>query len=124
VFGERTGWMHDLSRRIPGGSPGLMEAINAHAIEVFRAEGVEWLHFGFTPFTGMDPERELQGHSPSFQWLMHFLWEHGAELYPAQTQLAYKQKWAPDLVIPEYVAFEGPASLAGFAHIFRACKAF
>lgn len=124
VYGTRTGWMHDLSRRIPAGSPGLMEAINAHAIEVFRGEGVEWLHFGFTPFTGLDEKNELPGHSPSFQWLMHFLWAEGAALYPAQTQLAYKQKWAPDLVIPEYVAFQDGPSLAGFAHIFRACKAF
>ncbi|MFY4723701.1 DUF2156 domain-containing protein [Streptomyces sp. LaBMicrA B280] len=125
VYGSRAGWMHDLSRRIPEGSPGLMEAINAHAIEVFRAEGVEWLHFGFTPFTGLDARNELEGHSPAFQWLMHALWAEGAALYPAQTQLSYKQKWAPDLSIPEYVAFDGPeASLPGFAHIFRACKAF
>ncbi|TWV57678.1 DUF2156 domain-containing protein [Streptomyces misionensis] len=125
VYGSRAGWMHDLSRRIPEGSPGLMEAINAHAIEVFRAEGVEWLHFGFTPFTGLDAAHELDGHSPAFQWLMHALWAEGAALYPAQTQLSYKQKWAPDLLIPEYVAFDGPqASLPGFAHIFRACKAF
>ncbi|MER6035866.1 MULTISPECIES: DUF2156 domain-containing protein [unclassified Streptomyces] len=125
VHGSRAGWMHDLSRRIPEGSPGLMEAINAHAIEVFRAEGVEWLHFGFTPFTGLDASHELDGHSPAFQWLMHALWAEGAALYPAQTQLSYKQKWAPDLLIPEYVAFDGPqASLPGFAHVFRACNAF
>ncbi|GHI02284.1 hypothetical protein AQI88_26720 [Streptomyces cellostaticus] len=125
VYGSRAGWMHDLSRRIPEGSPGLMEAINAHAIEVFRAEGVEWLHFGFTPFTGLDASHELDGHSPAFQWLMHALWAEGAALYPAQTQLSYKQKWAPDVLIPEYVAFDGPqASLPGFAHIFRACNAF
>ncbi|MDO0925265.1 DUF2156 domain-containing protein [Streptomyces sp. TG1A-8] len=125
VYGSRAGWMHDLSRRIPEGSPGLMEAINAHAIEVFRAEGVQWLHFGFTPFTGLDAGYELDGHSPAFQWLMHALWAEGAALYPAQTQLSYKQKWAPDVVIPEYVAFDGPqASLPGFAHVFRACNAF
>jgi len=125
VYGSRAGWMHDLSRRIPEGSPGLMEAINAHAIEVFRAEGVEWLHFGFTPFTGLDASHELDGHSPAFQWLMHALWAEGAALYPAQTQLSYKQKWAPDVLIPEYVAFDGPqASLPGFAHVFRACNAF
>ncbi|MFE9449687.1 DUF2156 domain-containing protein [Streptomyces sp. NPDC006739] len=125
VYGSRAGWMHDLSRRVPEGSPGLMEAINAHAIEVFREEGVEWLHFGFTPFTGLDASHELDGHSPAFQWLMHALWAEGAALYPAQTQLSYKQKWAPDLLIPEYVAFDGPqASLPGFAHVFRACNAF
>ncbi|MGV2918438.1 DUF2156 domain-containing protein [Streptomyces alfalfae] len=124
VYGSRAGWMHDLSRRVPDGSPGLMEAINAHAIEVFRGEGVKWLHFGFTPFTGLDAAHELDGHSPAFQWLMHALWAEGAALYPAQTQLSYKQKWAPDALIPEYVAFDGAASLASFAHIFRACNAF
>nr|WP_078959800.1 DUF2156 domain-containing protein [Streptomyces sp. NRRL B-24085] len=124
VFGSRAGWMHDLSRRVPGGSPGLMEAINATAIETFRSEGTEWLHFGFTPFTGLAPENEMPGHSRAFQWLMHFLWEHGAALYPAQTQLSYKEKWAPDTVLPEYVAFHGAASLSSFAHIFRACNAF
>ena len=124
VYGSRAGWMHDLSRRIPSGSPGLMEAINAHAIEVFRGEGVEWLHFGFTPFTGLDSQYEQDGYSPAFQWLMHALWAEGAALYPAQTQLSYKQKWAPDTVLPEYVAFDGQASPAAFAHIFRACGAF
>ncbi|MFJ9343583.1 DUF2156 domain-containing protein [Streptomyces sp. NPDC101733] len=124
VYGSRAGWMHDLSRRIPEGSPGLMEAVNAHAIEVFREEGVEWLHFGFTPFTGLDAAHEQDGHSPAFQWLMHALWQGGDALYPARTQLSYKQKWAPDLLVPEYVAFDGPPSLASFAHIFRACNAF
>lgn len=124
VYGSRSGWMHDLSRRIPGGSPGLMEAINSRAIETFRAEGVEWLHFGFTPFTGLDPAHEVPGYSLAFQWLMHFLWEHGEALYPAKTQLSYKEKWAPEELIPEYVAFDGPASPAAFAHVFRACKAF
>lgn len=125
VHGGRAGWMHDLSRRVPDGSPGLMEAINATAVEVFRSEGAEWLHFGFTPFTGLDAGHEIDGHSPAFQWLMHALWAEGAALYPAQTQLSYKQKWAPDVVIPEYVAFDGPqASPASFAHVFRACKAF
>ncbi|WP_331734506.1 DUF2156 domain-containing protein [Streptomyces sp. NBC_00887] len=124
VLGARAGWMHDLSRRLPGGSPGVMEAINSTAIEVFRAEGVPWLHFGFTPFTGLDPAHELPCHSPAFAWLMSFLWEHGEDLYPARTQLAYKEKWGPDVMLPEYVAFRGQASPVSFAHIFRACNAF
>ncbi|ABW15114.1 protein of unknown function DUF470 [Parafrankia sp. EAN1pec] len=124
VFGSRAGWMHDLSRRVPGGSPGLMEAVNAAAIETFRAEGTPWLHFGFTPFTGMDLAHELPGHSPAFRWLADFLWAEGAAIYPAQSQLAYKEKWAPQVVIPEYVAFQGQASPAAFAHVFRACNAF
>ncbi|MGX1544233.1 bifunctional lysylphosphatidylglycerol flippase/synthetase MprF [Streptomyces adustus] len=124
AYGPQAGWMHDLSRRLPGNSPGLMEAINSTAIEAFRAEGAQWLHFGFTPFTGLDAANELPGHSPAFTWLMHFLWEHGEDLYPARTQLAYKEKWGPDLTLPEYVAFRGQASPVSFAHVFRACNAF
>lgn len=124
VFGSRHGWMHDLSRRLPEGPPGVMEAINSTAIETFRAEGAGWLHFGFTPFTGLAEEHEFPGRSSAFQWLMHWLWENGAALYPAQTQLSYKEKWAPHAVLPEYVAFQGAADLGAFAHIFRAANAF
>jgi len=124
AYGTRPGWMHDLSRRIPDDTPGIMEAINKTAIEQFRSEGVRWLHFGFTPFTSLDAAVELPGHSPGFTQFMHLLWAHGEAVYPAQTQLAYKDKWAQDLVLPEYVAFQGRASIAAFAHIFRACNAF
>jgi lysylphosphatidylglycerol synthetase-like protein (DUF2156 family) len=123
VYGSRPGWMHDLSRRRPDNTPGIMEAINKAAIDTFSAEQVPWLHFGFTPFTTLRDDWELPGHSRAFNWFMHLLWEHGEAVYPARTQLAYKGKWAPSLVIPEYVAFQGPVSLTGFAHIFRACGA-
>jgi len=124
VYGNRSGWMHDLSRRLPSRLPGIMEAINMHAIDAFRTEGVDWIHFGFTPFSGLRRECELPGHDPGFRCFMELLWHHGEAVYPAQSQLAYKEKWAPDLFIPEYVAFHGPASIAGFAHIFRASNAF
>ncbi|MFY1634223.1 bifunctional lysylphosphatidylglycerol flippase/synthetase MprF [Solwaraspora sp. WMMB335] len=124
VFGSRSGWMHDLSRRLPSRLPGIMEAINVHAIETFRTEGSAWLHFGFTPFSGLRRECELPGHDRGFRRLMELLWHHGEAVYPAQSQLAYKDKWAPDLFVPEYVAFHGSASIAGFAHIFRASNAF
>jgi lysylphosphatidylglycerol synthetase-like protein (DUF2156 family) len=123
VYGSRSGWMHDLSRRRPDNLPGLMEAINKAAIDTFVAEGVQWLHFGFTPFTGLSEDLEPAGHSPGFAGLMGLLWEHGEEVYPAQSQLAYKKKWAPDLTLPEYVAFQGDASLPGFVHVFRAAGA-
>jgi lysylphosphatidylglycerol synthetase-like protein (DUF2156 family) len=124
VYGSRAGWMHDLSRRIPDNTPGLMEAVNRTAMETFQAEGVRWLHFGFTPFTSLDAGLEVPGHSPGFGAFMGLLWEHGEAVYPAKTQLAYKQKWAPDLVLPEYVAFQGKAGVAAFAHVFRAANAF
>jgi len=123
VYGTRAGWMHDLSRRIPNKLPGIMEAINAAAIATFTGEGVAWLHFGFTPFTSLSEEFEQPGHSIGFRQFMHLLWEYGEQVYPAKTQLAYKQKWEQHLVLPEYVAFDGPADIGGFAAIFRAAGA-
>jgi lysylphosphatidylglycerol synthetase-like protein (DUF2156 family) len=124
VYGSRPGWMHDLSRRIPDETPGLMEAINKTAIDTFTAEGERWLHFGFTPFTSLDPAHEMPGHSPAFAMFMQLRWQYGEEVYPARSQLDYKMKWAPGVILPEYIAFDGPASVHGFAHVFRACGAF
>jgi lysylphosphatidylglycerol synthetase-like protein (DUF2156 family) len=124
VYGSRPGWMHDLSRRIPDETPGLMEAINKAAIDTFLGEGERWLHFGFTPFTSLDGAHELPGHSPAFAMFMQLLWQYGEEAYPARSQLDYKMKWAPSVILPEYIAFDGPAGVHGFAHVFRACGAF
>jgi lysylphosphatidylglycerol synthetase-like protein (DUF2156 family) len=122
VYGSRAGWMHDLSRRLPDAPPGVMEAVNKEAIDVFRAEQVRWLHFGFTPFTSLTAP-QFPGHSKAFHWFMNHLWEQGAHIYPARTQLDYKQKWAPGVVLPEYIAFQHGASLPALVHVFRACNA-
>lgn len=122
VYGSNPGWMHDLSRRLPDSPPGIMEAINKTAIETFQAERVPWLHFGFTPFTTMSDAREVEGRSPGFAWLMRRLGETGT-VYPAATQLAYKEKWNPTLITTEYAGFPGPASIEGFVHVWRACNA-
>ncbi|OKI02701.1 hypothetical protein A6A06_15125 [Streptomyces sp. CB02923] len=124
VPGSRPGWLHDLSRRVPDGPPGVMEAVNSTAIDTFRTEGARWLHFGFTPFTGLHEAHEVPGHSRGLQWFLHHLEEYGEAVYTARTQLAYKRKWAPDVILPEYAAFRGSPSLAAFAHIFRAANAF
>ena len=122
VYGSRPGWMHDLSRRLPQSPPGVMEAVNKAAIDAFRQEGVGWLHFGFTPFTSLDAP-QFPGYSPGFQWFMEYLSEHGAHIYPARTQLEYKRKWAPSVVLPEYIAFQHGASLAALVSVFQACNA-
>lgn len=123
VYGSRPGWLHDLSRRIPDGPPGVMEAINSTAIETFSAEEAGWLHFGFTPFTGLETERTVPEGSRPFAWLVGQLARRGAAVYPAATQLAYKEKWSPQAVIPEYIAFSGRASLSGLLHVFKAANA-
>jgi lysylphosphatidylglycerol synthetase-like protein (DUF2156 family) len=100
-----------------------MEAVNSFAIETFHTEGVPWLHFGFTPFTDLSAELAPASQSRWFAWLVRQLAARGAAVYPAATQLAYKEKWAPHAVIPEYVAFQGRASLYGFLQVFNAANA-
>lgn len=107
VFGQRPGWLHDLSRRGNDAPPGTMEAIHVAAIEVFRSEGVPWLHFGFTPFTGIDPEFAVDPSSGLVRFLVRNLAKHGSAIYPAQSQLEYKLKWVPSVFSPEYLAFDG-----------------
>lgn len=123
VYGSKPGWMHDLSRRQPDSPPGVMEAINKVAIEKFQKEGVAWEHFGFTPFTSLSPGIQFPGYSKGFHWFMGELWRNGKDIYPAQTQFAYKDKWRQDAILPEYIAFQHGASIPALIHIFRACNA-
>ena len=123
VHGRHGGWLHDLSRRRPDATPGTMELIIVTAVERFRAEGVGYLHFGLTPFTGISAEYELAGGSPMAARMVQLLAEHGKHVYPAADQLAYKNKWAPDLVQPEYVAFAGGISLRSVWNLLRLTNA-
>ena len=75
------------------------------AVEAFQAEGAQFLHFGFTPFTSLSPDHEVPGASAVTGRILRLLAAHGSAIYPAADQLAYKEKWGLDLVEPEYVAF-------------------
>lgn len=123
VYGSRPGWMHDLSRRQPDCPPGVMEAINKAAIDTFQAERVQWLHFGYTPFSALSVAPKFPGYSRAFHWLMGELWANGGHIYPAQTQYAYKEKWKQDVILPEYIAFQRGASIPALVYVFRACNA-
>jgi len=99
---ERPGYLHDLTRRISECPTGAMELCNAKALERFQSEGVEYLHFGFTPFI-VDPEAD----KPANRWIhraIHWLRTHGKKLYPADSQAAYKMKWGTDVMEREYIA--------------------
>ena len=123
VYGARSGWLHDLSRRRPDAPPGVLELIVVTAIETFLAEQASHLHFGFTPFTSLSPEHEVTGASRVAARILQFLAKHGSALYPAASQLAYKEKWGLDLVQPEYIAFQGGISLRRLWGLLRVTNA-
>jgi lysylphosphatidylglycerol synthetase-like protein (DUF2156 family) len=116
VWGERPGVLHDLTRRAPDAPTGVMELINATALARFQAEEVRFLHFGFTPFLvgmgGAAVERPDHWLVPR---LVRFIGRWGRAIYPARTQLQYKQKWAPEIVETEYIAFQNVSLGALFA---------
>jgi lysylphosphatidylglycerol synthetase-like protein (DUF2156 family) len=123
VYGAQPGWLHDLSRRRPDAPPGILELIVVTAIETFQAERAPYLHFGFTPFTSLSPEHEVTGASQVTARILRFLARHGSAVYPAASQLAYKEKWGLDLVQPEYIAFQGGISLRRLWNLLRATNA-
>ena len=111
VWGERPGYLHDLTRKRPDAPVGTMELINSTALDLFQEEGVGHLHFGFTPFVvnGDEPTSS----SPLVTRAVEWLCEKGEMVYPAKSQVSYKMKWGPDHVEDEYLAGRpiGPAAI-------------
>lgn len=105
VFGEQSGWLYDLTRRTPDAPPGAIEHVFAEAAGVLAQEGAGWLHLGLTPFVGLDSAHDLPGSSGLLGRALALIGERGSALYPAKTQLAFKLKWRPHQVTPEYIAF-------------------
>jgi lysylphosphatidylglycerol synthetase-like protein (DUF2156 family) len=110
AWGERPGYLHDLTRRLPNAPPGAMELCNIRALQRLQAEGIAWLHFGFTPFIVETPE--LPSANRTMARLVSWLRQYGRIIYPAASQAAYKLKWGIDNVEPEYII--------GFPLSFRA----
>jgi lysylphosphatidylglycerol synthetase-like protein (DUF2156 family) len=120
AWGQRPGFLHDLTRRRPDAPPGALELCNHVALERFREEGVEFLHFGFTPFI-CGPEPELACASGVVRWVIDLLARRGRLVYPAQDQVRYKRKWAPSVVESEWIAFR-PVSLRAIYDLLRVTR--
>lgn len=123
VWGGRPGWLYDLTRRSPLAPVGTIELINLTALTRFAEEGAPWLHLGLTPFAGLRPDLEPPGAAPLLTRALHLAARHGSALYPARTQEAFKLKWAPHVIEPEYVAFQGGARAGAVWHLLRAIGA-
>lgn len=123
-YGRLPGMLHDLTRRIPDAPPGVMELINSIAFERFKAEGIRYLHFGFTPCVGLsDAADDVPERSKALSWIIRKIHEHGAAIYPAQSQVEYKLKWGPQIIEPEYIAFQGSFRLGHAWSLLRLTRA-
>ncbi|GAA2907950.1 DUF2156 domain-containing protein [Streptomyces thioluteus] len=123
AYGTRPGWLYDLTRRVPNCPVGTIELINLTALTRFRSEGAAWLHLGLTPFAGLAPEHDPTCASRALARVVRLLAEHGRMIYPARSQEAFKLKWSPHVIEPEYAAFEGGVSLGAVWNLLRATKA-
>ncbi|MGW7578741.1 phosphatidylglycerol lysyltransferase domain-containing protein [Streptomyces sp. NPDC054765] len=120
VFGERAGWLYDLTRRSPEAPPGTVDLLFATALQHFQEESCGWLHLGFTPFVQFgDPVHSPRPSSPALRRVLELLGSRGRALYPAAAQESFKLKWRPQHIEPEYLAFQNGVSVAAVWHLLR-----
>ncbi|MFB6890800.1 bifunctional lysylphosphatidylglycerol flippase/synthetase MprF [Kitasatospora sp. NPDC056327] len=120
-YGSRPGWLYDLTRRTPQASVGTIELLNVAALRTFTEEGAGWLHLGLTPFAGLGAE--AANASPLLGRAVRLIAERGTFVYPARSQQAFKLKWAPQVIEPEYVAFRGGPRPSSLWQLFRITNA-
>ena len=123
VFGDRPGWLYDLTRRRPDAPPGVIEHIFFEAAQQLAAGGAAWMHLGLTPFVGLETEHDLGGANPMLDKLVRWIGGNAAWLYPSAGQVAFKLKWRPQLVTPEYIAVPGTPRLRDGLCLARATNA-
>jgi lysylphosphatidylglycerol synthetase-like protein (DUF2156 family) len=122
-FGQRPGWLYDLTRRRPTAPTGTIEHLFHTALSQLQAEECAWLHLGLTPFAGLSDEHELAGHSSAIaRATMHQIEQRGQFLYPGASQAAFKLKWQPKVTEPEYIAFDPRVSVGAIWQLLRATR--
>ncbi len=123
-FGERPGWLYDLTRRRPDAPAGTIELLFLTALERVADEGCGWLHLGLTPMTQLDRRHELPGRSSAATgWVLRLVARHGELIYPARSQEQFKLKWAPHAIEPEYIGFAPRVSPGALWQLLRVTRA-
>ncbi|MCX4595924.1 DUF2156 domain-containing protein [Streptomyces sp. NBC_01549] len=123
VFGQHAGWLYDLTRRLPDAPPGTVELLFATALRQFQDEGCGWLHLGFTPFVQLGSDTAAPGPTSTFlHRCVEVLAAKGRAIYPAAAQESFKLKWRPQLIEPEYLAFQGRVSPGAVWQLMRLTK--
>jgi len=101
VWGQMPGYLLDLGRCRPNAPSGTTELVIAEAIRKLMREGVAFLHLGFVPFIFSGEEYPVA--NKTVAWLGGMLRRHGQAVYPAESQLAYKLKWGPEIFDREFI---------------------
>jgi lysylphosphatidylglycerol synthetase-like protein (DUF2156 family) len=120
AFGSRPGWLYDLNRLVPG-SPDVGDLQVWSVMKRLQDEGAAYFHLGFTPFAELDQPGPSSAvpRSRVGAVLLRLLAEHGDPLYPTSGAVAWKRKWRPVTVAPEYIAFPGRLRLGAAARLLR-----
>lgn len=124
-YGEYKGWVHDLSRQRNNAPMGTLPLINIEAIEEFKKTEEKYLNFGFTPLADLSQEWEITGkESKIFSRIARFLQKHGNAIYPSQGQRQYKMSWRPNIIKPEYIAFQGGFKIGALLAFLKITNSF
>jgi lysylphosphatidylglycerol synthetase-like protein (DUF2156 family) len=72
---------------------------------------------------GLSPEHEIpEARHAVAGFVTRMLGEKGEFIYPAKTQEAFKLKWGPQVIEPEYMAFEGKLRPSAVFQLMRVTR--
>jgi len=97
-----TGFVPDITRRIPDGPKGATEKINADAFMTFKEEGYEWISLGLAPLAHM-----LEGDDKdnTTAKLLNFVYENLNSFYGFKSLFVAKEKYSPSIWVPGYFVY-------------------
>jgi lysylphosphatidylglycerol synthetase-like protein (DUF2156 family) len=100
----------DLMRRRPEAAGGTMELLFSSLFEWAKTEGYQTCSLGCVPFSevGTSPD------APLAEKAIHFLYEHGSQIYNSKGLRAFKEKWHPRWET-RYLVHQGTAGLPATA---------